>query len=73
MIRQGTRHHMYIAQQDDDKISIFTLNPATGALSFEEDVPIEGGPAPLAIAPDKRVLYVGRRGSQEIGSIRVSQ
>lgn len=69
--RQTTRHHMYVALQDDDRISIFTMDPATGALALQEDVAIEGGPAPLALSPDKRVLYVGRRGSQEISSHRV--
>ena len=71
MARRQTRHHMYVALQDDDRISIFTMNPADGALSWQEDVAISGGPAPLAIAPDRRVLYVGRRGSQEITSYRI--
>ena len=45
----------------------------TGALDWQEDVPIAGGPAPLALSPDKQVLYVGRRGRQEISSYRVDQ
>ena len=69
--RRQTRHHMYVALQDDDRISIFTMDPSTGALSWQEDVAVEGGPAPLALSPDKRVLHVGRRGSQEISSYRV--
>ena len=73
MTRQRTRHYMYVAQQDDDKISIFTLDSMTGALSFQEDVPIEGGPAPLALDPAKRFLYVGRRGRQEIATYRINQ
>ena len=73
MTRRQTRHHMYVALQDDNKISIFTMHPSTGALSWQEDVAIEGGPAPLALSPDKRVLYVGRRTSQEISSYRVDQ
>ena len=73
MTKRQTRHHMYVALQDDNKISIFTMNSSTGALSWQEDVAIEGGPAPLALSPDKRVLYVGRRTSQEISSYRVDQ
>ena len=73
MSSRQTRHHMYVALQDDNKISIFTMHPSTGALSWQEDVAIEGGPAPLALSPDKRVLYVGRRGSQEISSYGVDQ
>jgi len=64
---------MYVALQDDDRISIFTMHPSTGALHWQEDVDVEGGPAPLALSPDRRVLYVGRRGSQEIAAYRVDQ
>ena len=71
MTTRQTRHYMYVALQDDDRISIFTMNPATGALSWQEDVAVEGGPAPLALSPDKRVLHVGRRGSQDIASYGV--
>ncbi len=65
--------HMYVALQDDDRISIFTTNPSTGAVSWQEDVAIEGGPAPLAINPGHNVLYVGRRESQELSSYRIDQ
>ena len=71
MTGRQTRHHMYVALQDDDTISIFTMDPSTGALSRQEDVAVEGGAAPLALSPDKRVLHVGRRGSQEIASYGV--
>ncbi len=73
MTRQQNRYHMYVSFQDDDKISIFTVDPTTGGLDFQEDVAVEGGPAPLAIAPDKNVLYVGRRGRQEISTYRIDQ
>ena len=73
MARQGKQHHMYVAQQDDDKISIFTLDPTTGVLSWQEDVEVEGGPAPLALDPAKQFLYVGRRGSQEIATYQIDQ
>ena len=68
MTNQQPRYHMYVSFQDDDKIAIFTMDPATGGLDWQEDVVVEGGPAPLAIAPAKNLLYVGRRGKQEISS-----
>ena len=71
-IRQA-KFHMYVSFQDDDKISIFTVDPATGQLGWQEDVAVDGGPAPLAIDPGKNFLYVGRRGSQEISSYRINQ
>ena len=30
MSNQHTRYHMYVSFQDDDKIAIFTMDPATG-------------------------------------------
>ncbi len=62
---------MYVAQQDDDRISIYTVDPETGDLSLQEDVVVEGGPAPLALSPNKELLYVGLRGSQQIAAYRV--
>ncbi len=64
------RRHMYIALQDDDRIAIYTMD-ASGELHHQEDVAVEGGPAPLALSPDRRVLHVGRRGAQAISSYRV--
>ncbi len=71
MSQARTRHHMYVAQQDDDLISIYTVDPDTGALSLQEDVAVEGGPAPLALSPNKELLYVGLRGTQQIATYRV--
>ena len=68
-----TKYHMYVSLQDDDRISIFTVDPGTGALAWQEDVAVDGGPAPLAIDPGKNFLYVGRRGKQEISSYRIDQ
>ena len=64
---------MYVSFQDDDSISIFTVDPATGQLGWQEAVVVEGGPAPLAISPDNNVLHVGRRGSQQLSSYRIDQ
>ena len=66
-----TRRHMYVALQDDDRIAIYTMDTASGSLHHQEDVLVEGGPAPLALSPDRRVLHVGLRGAQAISSYRV--
>lgn len=67
-----TRRHMYVALQDDDRIAIYTMD-GSGGLHHQEDVAVEGGPAPLALSPDRQVLHVGRRGAQAISSYRVDQ
>ena len=65
--------HMYVSLQDDDKISIFTVDSSTGKLNLQEVVDVIGGPAPLAITPDRKFLYVGRRANREISSFRINQ
>ncbi len=71
MTTQATGYLMYVSLQDDDKISIFRVDPGSGAVEHREDVAVPGGPAPLAMDPGRRFLYVGRRGSQEIASYAV--
>ena len=64
-------NYMYVSLQDDDKILIFTVDEATGRLDRQQDVEVTGGPAPLAIDPERRFLYVGRRGTRELSSFRI--
>ncbi len=66
-------YYMYVTLQDDDKIAIFTMGAQTGKLSPEAEVPISGGPSPLAISPDRKVLYVGHRGGEAMSSFRIDQ
>ena len=61
----------YVSFQGDDRVSIFTMDPGTGKLDWQRHVAVDGGPAPMAIDPGKNVLYVGKRGTQEISSYRI--
>ena len=65
--------YMFIALQDDDKILVFTMDTNTGKLTPKTEVPVSGGPSLLTISPDRKVLYVGHRGSSEISSFRIDQ
>ena len=65
--------YMYVTLQGDDKISVLAMEAETGRLSPKAEVPVTGGPNPLAISPDRKVLYVGRRGINEISSFRIDQ
>ena len=67
------QYHMYVSLQDDDRIAIFTLDGETGKLLLQEYVAVIGGPAPLAIDPEHKFLYVGRRGNREISSFRLDR
>jgi 6-phosphogluconolactonase len=64
---------MYVTISEEDRISVFSLDPETGALEQRGDVAVGGTPAPLAVSPDRRTLYVARRGDLEISSYRIDQ
>jgi 6-phosphogluconolactonase (cycloisomerase 2 family) len=66
-------YYMYVSLQDDDKIAVFTMDAGTGKLTPKSEMPVSGGPSPLAISPDRHVLYVGHRGSSEISSFQIDQ
>ena len=66
-------YYMYVSLQDDDKILVFTMDAETGKLTPKSEVPVSGGPSPLAISPDQKALYVGHRGSSELSSFRIDQ
>ncbi len=67
------RIFMYVSLQDEDKISGFTVEPDSGRLHPQLEVGVPGGPAPLTIDPERRFLYVGRRGNREISSFRIDR
>ena len=48
--------YVYVAAQDDNKISIFTVDGASGVLTLQGEQAVAGGPSLLAISPDKSVL-----------------
>ena len=64
-------YYMYLALQDDDKVSVFTMDAGTGKLTPKTEVPMPGGPTLLAISPDRNTLYVGHRGVPELSSHRI--
>ena len=49
---------LYVCLQDDDKIARFAIDPGTGGLTRQADVPVAGGPSVTALSPDRRVLYL---------------
>ena len=67
------QYYMYVSLQEDDRIAIFTVDGDSGKLSLQEHVSVIGGPAPLAIDPERRFLYVGRRANREISSFRIDR
>src|SRR6266568_9657685 len=64
-------YYMYVSLQDDDKIAVFTMDAETGTLTPQGEVPVSGGPSPLTLSPDRKVLYVGHRTVPAISSFRI--
>ena len=66
-------YRLYVSLQEDDRVSMFAMDGATGRLRHEASTEVSGGPAPMAADPGGRFLYVGRRGSCEISSYRIDR
>jgi len=66
-------YYMYVSSQGEDKIVRFTMDPATGDLEPQGEVPVPGGPAPMVVDPLQKFLYVARRGECKISSYGIDQ
>ena len=64
-------YRVYVSGADEDKITIWSMDPDTGALDLQEDVSLAGGPSPLARDPTQRILYVGLRASNQLATMSV--
>jgi 6-phosphogluconolactonase len=62
---------LYLGLQDDDRILTFALDAGTGALARRAETPAAGAPSVVAVSPDRRILYVGYRGTPGIESHRI--
>lgn len=66
-------YYMYVALQEDDKISVLTIDPQTGKLTPQVEVSVPGGPFTLAISPDRKFLYAGCRETPQLFSFQIDQ
>ena len=66
-------HYMYVALQEDDKISVHTIDPQTGKLTPQAEVSVPGGPFTMAISPDRQFLYAGCRDTPQLASFQIDQ
>ena len=63
--------YVYVSVSEEDRLSVFEMDPETGELDFRGTVAVPGRPAPLAADPERRFLYVGRRDARELSSFRI--
>jgi 6-phosphogluconolactonase len=62
---------VYVSLAGEDKISIYALDPDTGKLTLQGDVPVSNAPGPLAVDPTHRFMYAGLRTTRELASFAV--
>jgi len=62
---------LYVGLQDDDKIVRFDIDAGIGKLVPRGEIPAAGGPSGFALSPDRRVLYIGYRGTPAIEGCRI--
>src|SRR5262245_4964249 len=62
---------LYVGLQEDDKILRFGIDAGSGKLVPGGEMPAAGAPSVFALSPDRRVLYVGYRGTPAIESCRI--
>lgn len=64
-------YYMYVSISEEDRISIFTIDRESGRLEPQGNVAVAGRPAPLAVDPGRRFLFVGRRNVRGLSSFRI--
>jgi 6-phosphogluconolactonase len=61
----------YVSVRRDNRVSIFTMDPNSGKVAWQQQVRVEGGPDPMALDPRGRFLYVACRDRQQMSSYRI--
>jgi len=62
---------LYVGLQDGNKILTFAIDSGSGKLALEAETSAAGAPSVFAVSPDRRVMYVGYRGTPSIESCRI--
>ena len=66
-------YYVYVTLVDEDRVLVFEMDPESGRLDQRGDVAVPGGPAPLAISPDRAVMYAGFLVDPKVTSFRIDQ
>jgi len=65
-------YNVFITISGENRIARFAMDEETGALTPRDDVPLSGGPAPIAVSPDRNFMHVAQRASNELTSFRIN-
>ena len=64
-------YYVYVSISQEDRVDVYSMDAATGALDKVHEVAVTGGPAALVADPRRRFLYVVRRGISEVASYAI--
>ena len=65
--------YIYVSTMDEDRVDVYSMDGETGSLELAHQIPLEGGPAAIAIEPGRRFLYVVKRKASQFASFAIDQ
>lgn len=63
---------VYVSVKGEDKINVYSMDDA-GYLELKHEVALAGGPSGIALAPNRRFLYVALRNRSELASLSIDR
>jgi 6-phosphogluconolactonase len=60
--------YLYVSASAEDKIQMFTIDGQTGGLTLRGETAVPGSPSDMAISPNRKFVYVVRKGAQAIST-----
>ena len=66
------KSYVYVSLKSDHEIAIYSENETTGILDIVATKTVDGGPASIAVAPDKSRLYVALRSHKKIACYSIA-
>ncbi len=65
-------YNVYITISGEDRIARYAMDSETGGLAARDEIRLAGRPAPIAVSPDQRFMYIAQRESCELTSFRIN-
>ncbi len=65
------RVYVYVSLGGENKIALFEMNPQTGQLTSQRNIPLEGSPGSLAVDSTRKFLYAAIRSANSVASFRI--
>lgn len=66
-------YFVYVSFESSNAIGVYQMDPEAGSLELKATLPVTGGPAPLALSPDQRFMYVSQRPAKTFSAYSVNR